>query len=144
MSGTGDRLSMLQAAFVVARRDFVAILFSRAFFFFLLGPLFPLGIEALAGGIGQRVENGAGAPQIGIAMNAYDVDAMRLARDRLATTLGPAGGCAGPTPRTAIPTAPSSRSRARRGSRTARDESSRWTTSPDRPRASSSASTTAR
>ena len=31
------RLSILAAAWVIARRDFVAILFSRAFFFFLLG-----------------------------------------------------------------------------------------------------------
>ena len=86
---TGDRLPLSQAAFVVARRDFIAILFSRAFFFFLLGPLFPLAVGALAGNIGERVENGAEAAQIGIAMSGYDVDAMRLARDRLATTLGP-------------------------------------------------------
>ncbi|GEM_PF-4627057 len=31
------RLSVLAAAWVVARRDFTAILFSRSFFFFLLG-----------------------------------------------------------------------------------------------------------
>ncbi|MFZ1741655.1 MAG: ABC transporter permease, partial [Pontixanthobacter sp.] len=36
------RLPMLQAAYVIARRDFLAILFSRSFFFFLLGPLFPV------------------------------------------------------------------------------------------------------
>jgi len=33
------RLSTVQAALVIARRDFTAILFSRSFFFFLLGPL---------------------------------------------------------------------------------------------------------
>ena len=32
------RLSALEAAWVIARRDFVAVLFSRAFLFFLLGP----------------------------------------------------------------------------------------------------------
>ena len=52
MSG---RLSTWQAAFVIARRDFVAILWSRSFIFFLLGPLFPLLVGGFAGGIGQRV-----------------------------------------------------------------------------------------
>ena len=36
------RLSTFAAALVVARRDFGAILFSRSFIFFLLGPLFPV------------------------------------------------------------------------------------------------------
>ena len=42
------RLSTLAAAYVVARRDFVAILWSRSFIFFLLGPLFPLLVGTLA------------------------------------------------------------------------------------------------
>ena len=86
----GERLPLLQAAFVVARRDFVAILFSRAFFFFLLGPLFPIAVGALAGGVGQRVESAASNPEIGVAMRAADVDAMLAARERLADQLGPA------------------------------------------------------
>jgi hypothetical protein len=49
------RLSILAAALVVARRDFVAVLFSRSFFFFLLGPLFPVIVGGLAGGIGASV-----------------------------------------------------------------------------------------
>ena len=47
---TAERLPLLGAAWVVARRDFVAILFSRSFIFFLLGPLFPLAVGALAEG----------------------------------------------------------------------------------------------
>lgn len=84
-----ERLSPLQAAFVIARRDFTAILFSRAFFFFLLGPLFPVIVGALAGGIGSRVESARTPPQIGIAMQAADVDAMLAAQRRLAAQLGP-------------------------------------------------------
>lgn len=42
------RLSTLAAAYVVARRDFVAILFSRSFIFFPLGPLFPIVVGGLA------------------------------------------------------------------------------------------------
>ena len=86
---TAERLPLLGAAWVVARRDFVAILFSRSFIFFLLGPLFPLAVGALAGGIGQRVESAAAAPQIGIAMQAADVERMRAARTTLAGQLGP-------------------------------------------------------
>ena len=52
MTTTRSRLSIWQAAFVIARRDFFAILLSRAFIFFLLGPLFPVVVGALAGGIG--------------------------------------------------------------------------------------------
>src|SRR5690606_4796262 len=86
---TAERLPLLGAAWVVARRDFVAILFSRSFIFFLLGPLSPLAVGALAGGIGQRVERAAAAPQIGIAMQAADVERMRAARATLAGQLGP-------------------------------------------------------
>jgi ABC-2 type transport system permease protein len=85
---SADRLPLLSAAWVVARRDFVAILWSRSFIFFLLGPLFPLIVGGLAGGIGQRVESAAAVPQIGIAMRGADVDRMVAARATLATQLG--------------------------------------------------------
>jgi len=87
---SAERLSMLQAAWVVARRDFMTILFSRAFIFFLLGPLFPLVVGGLAGGIGNRVESAAATPEIGIAMQAADVDRMVAARETVAGQLGQA------------------------------------------------------
>ena len=86
---SAERLPMLNAAYVIARRDFVAILFSRAFFFFLLGPLFPVAVGALAAGTGQRVEDATAIPHIGIAMRAADVDAMLGAHGRLRAQLGP-------------------------------------------------------
>ncbi|WP_374531600.1 ABC transporter permease [Novosphingobium sp.] len=82
------RLSTLAAAFVIARRDFTAILFSRSFFFFLLGPLFPILVGGLAGGIGQKVQDTADRPQLGVAMSAADVNALNAAYDRLAPQLG--------------------------------------------------------
>lgn len=85
MSG---RLSTISAALVVARRDFAAVLFSRSFLFFLLGPLFPIVVGALAGGIGQKVQESADRPELGIAMRAADVDAMLAAQARLAPKLG--------------------------------------------------------
>lgn len=82
------RLSTLAAAWVVARRDFVAILFSRSFFFFLLGPLFPIIVGVLAGSVGDHVQKTAEAPQLGIVMAEADARAMRQARDALAARLG--------------------------------------------------------
>jgi ABC-2 type transport system permease protein len=86
---SAERLPLVQAAFVVARRDFGAILFSRAFFFFLLGPLFPILIGVMAGSVGQRVSENIAPPQIGLAMAGPDVDAMLHARRTLASELGP-------------------------------------------------------
>lgn len=83
-----DRLSLWRAAFVIARRDFVAVLFSRAFFFFLLGPLFPVVVAALAGGIGHKVASEVGGPTIGVAMSAADTDAMVAASRELAPRIG--------------------------------------------------------
>ena len=83
------RLSTIAAAYVVARRDFVAILFSRSFFFFLLGPLFPLLVGGLAGGIGQRVQETADRPVLGVAMTAPDTARMLKAEQALTDQLGP-------------------------------------------------------
>ena len=85
---TTGRLSTLAAAYVVARRDFVAILFSRSFIFFLIGPLFPLVIGGLAGGIGQRVQDSADRPVLGVAMSPADSAAMVKAQQVLAAQLG--------------------------------------------------------
>jgi len=82
------RLSTFAAALVVARRDFSAILFSRSFIFFLLGPLFPVVVAALAGGVGQKVQESTARPQLGIVMQAEDAAAMIRAHDALARRMG--------------------------------------------------------
>jgi len=82
------RLSRLAAALVVARRDFSAILFSRSFFFFLLGPIFPVLVGAMAGGVGQRVQQTADRPALGIAMEARDAAAVVEAGKLLSPRLG--------------------------------------------------------
>lgn len=85
MSG---RLSTLAAALVIARRDFGAILFSRSFFFFLLGPLFPVIIGVMAGGVGQHVQQSTDRPELGIAMQGTEVDAILAAHDALSGQIG--------------------------------------------------------
>lgn len=83
------RLNALEAAWVIARRDFVAVLFSRAFLFFLLGPLFPVIVGGLAGSIGGEVQRDAVSHEVGLAMSQADNAAMIAAGQRLAPQLGP-------------------------------------------------------
>ncbi len=87
MSDT-TRLSLFEAARVVARRDFRAILFSRAFFFFLLGPLFPLVIGALAGGIGGQVQRDVATNLVAVAMSEADTAALQSASGALSDQIG--------------------------------------------------------
>ncbi|KWV92319.1 ABC transporter permease [Erythrobacter sp. YT30] len=82
------RLSRLEAAWVIAQRDFVAVLFSRAFLFFLLGPLFPVIVGGLAGSIGGQVSKQASAAEIGIAMSVDDTAALLRGADTLRPQLG--------------------------------------------------------
>ncbi|MEM1053368.1 MAG: ABC transporter permease [Pseudomonadota bacterium] len=82
------RLSRLEAAWVIARRDFVAVLFSRAFLFFLIGPLFPVLVGGLAGSIGGQVSRQAVTIEVGLAMSADDNAAIIAASERLRPQLG--------------------------------------------------------
>jgi len=82
------RLSKLEAAWVIARRDFIAVLFSRAFLFFLVGPLFPVLVGGLAGSIGSQVSRQAVSVEIGLAMSVEDNAAMIAARNELRPQLG--------------------------------------------------------
>ncbi|MDZ4306327.1 ABC transporter permease [Allopontixanthobacter sp.] len=83
-----SRLSLWSAAFVIARRDFQAILFSRAFLFFLLGPVFLLAVGALSSGVGSQIRDEAIEAEVGIAMSAPDTAAMLAAHKALAEQLG--------------------------------------------------------
>ncbi|QGN55381.1 ABC transporter permease [Novosphingobium sp. Gsoil 351] len=74
----------IRSAWVIARRDFVAVIFSKTFLFFLLGPLFPILVGGLAGGIGAQVAKSVENPQIGLAMGGADNLAMVYAHDRMA------------------------------------------------------------
>ena len=83
----GGRLSMWRAAWVIARRDFTAILLSKTFIFFLLGPLFPVVVMGLAGGVGAQVQSEASVADVGIAMQGEDIDAMLAAHRELSTQI---------------------------------------------------------
>ena len=85
--GRGGRLSVFAAALVVARRDFVAVLFSRSFFFFLLGPLFPVIVGGMAGGIGASVREQGDRAVVGVAMAEADAARMVAAQRHLSKRL---------------------------------------------------------
>ena len=81
-------IETIRAAFVIARRDFTAIIFSKSFFFFLLGPLFPIGIIIVAGGLGSQVARDIDNPVIGVALSPAETEILLTARTRLSSRLG--------------------------------------------------------
>ena len=68
-------ISLFRAAWVIGRRDFTAIIFSRAFLFFLVGPLFPVIVGVVAGSIGAEVADSRAAPILAVAMPEADARA---------------------------------------------------------------------
>lgn len=81
-------IEILRASLVIARRDLSAILFSKAFILFLLGPLFPVAIGVAAGGLGERMASESMRPTIGVALTDAEADALDGARSHLARQLG--------------------------------------------------------
>ena len=80
-------MSLLRSAFVIARRDFTATIFSRAFFFFLLGPLFPVLMVVLFGSIGGGGDaasvSAAHRPVLAVVASEAEFRALEAARQRL-------------------------------------------------------------
>ena len=79
---------IFRAAFVIARRDFTAIIYSKAFIFFLLGPFFPVLVGIAAGNLGGQIAKEASQPIVGIALNQTESEQLLAARRTLAQTLG--------------------------------------------------------
>ena len=77
-------IRLLKGAFVIARRDFTATVLSKAFIFFLLGPLFPLLLGGVFGGIGAQVATRTEQPVIAVVSSDADFAKLSDARDRLA------------------------------------------------------------
>jgi ABC-2 type transport system permease protein len=84
-------MTLLRSAFVIARRDFTATVFSRAFFFFLLGPLFPVLMVVIFGTIGGREVGASPAERSVLAVVASEADfrAIEAARKRLTDASDP-------------------------------------------------------
>lgn len=78
----------LRSAFVIARRDFTATVLSKAFIFFLLGPLFPVLLGGVFGGIGSRVAAQVERPVVAVVFTKSDFERLSTARDELANGVG--------------------------------------------------------
>ena len=80
---------LFRAAFVIARRDFAAVIFSKAFIFFLLGPLFPVIVGVLAGHLGDDMAGAGMRPAVGVLMAPEEIQSLYRANARLMDQLGP-------------------------------------------------------
>ena len=83
-----SRLNMWQAAMVVARRDVTAILFSKAFLLFLVGPLFFLAISAGAGMLTASAAGSVDRPKLAVALEPAEAEAFAEAHTRLSDLIG--------------------------------------------------------
>jgi|KBSMisStaDraftv2_1062788.scaffolds.fasta_scaffold21120_4 ABC-2 type transport system permease protein len=81
-------IRFIRSAFVIARRDFGATVLSKAFIFFLLGPLFPLLLGGVFGGIGARVATQAQRPVIAVISSPQQFATISAAREHLADAIG--------------------------------------------------------
>ena len=72
--------NLLRSAWVIGRRDFAATVFSKTFIFFLIGPLFPVLLGGLFGGIGARVASQAEQPRIAVIASHSDFERLDEAR----------------------------------------------------------------
>lgn len=81
-------MRFLRSAFVIARRDFSATVLSKAFIFFLLGPLFPLLLGGVFGGIGARVATQTERPVVAVVGSPQEFALISGARKRLTDAIG--------------------------------------------------------
>src|SRR6266542_4413435 len=76
-------MRLVRSAWVIGRRDFAATVLSKAFIFFLLGPLFPLLLGGVFGGIGAQIATRTQQPVIAVVSSDRDFARLSAARDRL-------------------------------------------------------------
>jgi ABC-2 type transport system permease protein len=80
-------MRLIRSAYVIGRRDFAATVLSKAFIFFLLGPLFPLLLGGMFGSIGARVATQTERAVVAVVSSDADFDRMSAARERVADAL---------------------------------------------------------
>ena len=75
--------NVFEAAWVIARRDFVATVYSRSFILFLLAPLLVLGFSVLVGEVATEADRTAAQPVVAVVGDSATVAALEAARERL-------------------------------------------------------------
>jgi len=81
-------MRFIRSAFVIGRRDFTATVLSKAFIFFLLGPLFPLLFGGIFAGIGTNVASQAKRPVVAVISPKAEFDQLQAARRRIDEAVG--------------------------------------------------------
>ena len=79
---------LLRAALVIARRDYVASVWSRTFLLFLIGPLFPVIFAFVFGSVGAKLDNEATHPTVAVIAAPADRAILIRAHERLESRLG--------------------------------------------------------
>ena len=81
-------MGFVQSAYVIARRDFVATVWSRTFLFFLLGPLLVIGLSFLFGSMSGRMARNDVHATVAVVASGADFEALSSARERLGPAFG--------------------------------------------------------
>src|SRR3546814_13464516 len=77
-------MGLLESAYVIGRRDFTATVFSKAFIFFLLGPVILLGVSFLLGGVGERMARQDMRSSVAVIASEAEFNAIEAAQTQLA------------------------------------------------------------
>ena len=75
--------NIMQAAWVIARRDFMATVHSRSFIFFMLTPILVIGFSILMAFV--QTSTGDGPPKVAVVADSATVEALTASRARLAS-----------------------------------------------------------
>ncbi len=81
-------MGFFQSAFVIARRDFVATVWSRTFLFFLIGPLVIIGFSLAFGTLTSRMARADIQATVAVIAKPSDFAALSGARERLNPAFG--------------------------------------------------------
>jgi ABC-2 type transport system permease protein len=76
-------MSAFESVWVIARRDFVATVYSRSFILFLLAPVIMFGLSFFVVGASEQAERGANQPVVALVTDSATADALNAARTRL-------------------------------------------------------------
>ncbi len=76
------------SAMVIARRDYIATVWSRSFLLFLLGPMIALGFGGLLGHVGGQVDEAALRPVVAVVATPAAIVPFKQAYDRLEQRVG--------------------------------------------------------
>jgi ABC-2 type transport system permease protein len=77
-------MNLFEAAWVIARRDFVATVYSRSFILFLIVPLFMFGVAFSVGRVAEESDRNASQPVVAVISDSATAAALANARERLA------------------------------------------------------------